>query len=140
MSEIRIQKLKDILLELRHLDGNVPPFEALKITPSQYVYIDKLHHVGPCKLQTLAQDLGLTPPTVSVMIKGLERKALVIRNVDVTDRRSFIFKLTRNGQSVYTKVDNFRCNKVATLLAHINEEEQELLLKLLEKTIKTKKE
>ncbi len=137
MGELQQQQLMEILLRLRHLEGADPPFDALQITAVQFVYIDKLHKVGPCSLQMLSQELDLTPPTVSVMLKGLEQKALVTRQRDETDGRSYIFKLTKKGQSVFMKVDRFRRDKVANILNHLKDAEQEQLLMLLDKATKT---
>lgn len=126
----------DILLRLRHLEGTIPPLDALQITPAQYAYIDKLRQVGPCSLQMLSQELELTPPTVSVMIKALERKGLVNRHRDNVDNRSFIFKLTRKGRNLYEQVDQFRKVRVANLLDRLEDQEQIQLLMLLDKATK----
>ena len=57
----------------------------------------------------LADLLGLTNSNTSKVIKSVEEKGLVQRNIGKDDKRQMYFSLTENGQ---TRLDKIRCEEI----------------------------
>nr|WP_237703295.1 winged helix DNA-binding protein [Paenibacillus larvae] len=77
--------------------------------------------------------LRVTSPTVTQLIKGLENKGLVERNMDKTDRRAVRVKLTEQGMEVTRKAREKFANNFKELVDYLGEEDSEQLAVLLNK-------
>lgn len=80
--------------------------------------------------------LRVTSPTVTQLIKGLEIKGLVERNMDKTDRRAVRVKLTEQGIAVTRKAREKFANNFKELADFLGEEDSEQLVVLLNKVFK----
>jgi DNA-binding MarR family transcriptional regulator len=140
MDEKRISLLIDLMLRFHHFGDAIPPFDELGITPAQFYYIDQLARKGPCSLKDVTEGMGLSPASVSVMLKHLEERGLISRKVNPTDKRSFDLDPTRAGRSIFSKVDRYRKQKAQMFLSRLNETEQGQFLMLFEKTMNEPKE
>jgi len=56
-----------------------------------------LRSYGPCRVGTLARVFGHQPSTLTSLLDRLESRALIRREVDAEDRRSFKVSLTAAG-------------------------------------------
>jgi DNA-binding MarR family transcriptional regulator len=83
----------------------------------------------------LADELGLTPGTVSVRIDRLVDDGLVTRVPDPDTRRSVLIALTPKGRELFERVAPAHLANEARLLSALTEAEQELLADLLRKLL-----
>lgn len=86
-------------------------------------------------IQDLAEGLNLTPPTVSVAVRKLEESGWLRRESDEQDRRASCIFLTRRAVEMVKQLTKKRQDKISQLLDSLTKEEQQLLLRLLEKVI-----
>ncbi len=56
--------------------------EAVGLTPTQEQILTRLAARGPSRVSVLADDLGVTQPTISDAVAALPRKAHVARGID----------------------------------------------------------
>lgn len=82
-------------------------------------------------LLTVANHLGLTPPTVSKMVEGLVLKQLIMREISSKDRRKVTMKLTCQGELVLEKVRYGTQIRLSEILSPLTQEEGEMLLQSL---------
>ena len=125
----------DLLDRLRRLGPGRPPFEEIRITPSQLLLLDRIIASPGCSIREVAEGLGLTPPTVSVGVRRLEEAGLVERHPNPRDGRAIRVFPTARGERLHRRVQEFRRRKVQRLLAGLTVQEQEALLDLLERAI-----
>ncbi len=83
----------------------------------------------------LADELGLTPGTVSVRVDRLAEKGLVARTPDPELRRNVLITLTDNGRKLFEHVVPAHLDNEARLLAALDDGEQHLLAGLLRKLL-----
>ncbi|WP_175074319.1 MarR family winged helix-turn-helix transcriptional regulator [Terribacillus sp. AE2B 122] len=100
-------------------------------------------HVGQdnllCKLwredgltqRELCNKLNCEPPTVTNMVKALEKKGLVIRRSDRNDKRITRIFLTESGRNLETPVNEKWRKQQDRLLTDITLDEKMLLRRLL---------
>jgi DNA-binding MarR family transcriptional regulator len=83
----------------------------------------------------LADELGLTPGTVSVRIDRLVEDGLVSREPDPDARRNVLVALTPRGRELFERVVPAHLANEARLLSALSESEQKLLADLLRKLL-----
>ena len=82
---------------------------------------------GPITLRDLAAAEGVTPPTMTRLVDGLEGEGLVVRSDDPSDGRAIRIRATAKGTKLLM---NARAQRVAALTARVADlsaDEQDLL-------------
>jgi DNA-binding MarR family transcriptional regulator len=103
-------------------DLSVPQFRAL-------VYLSR--EVGP-SLSNVAEHLGLTPPSTSVMMDGLVSRGLVARQVHPADRRRVTLELTPAGQAAMESAHEMTQSRLAERLAELPEPERAAIVQAMQ--------
>lgn len=85
-----IQSLRVQMRAQRQHDLSVPQFRTLAFLS---------RHPGS-SLSAAAEHIGLTLPTMSVLVEGLVQRGLVDRTADARDRRRVLLTLTTEGQAL----------------------------------------
>lgn len=83
----------------------------------------------------ISQFLRVTSPTVTQLVNGLEKKELVKRNLDKTDRRVVRIQLTNKGLKVAKQTEANFIASFKGLVDYLGEEQSDLLANLLMKTV-----
>jgi DNA-binding MarR family transcriptional regulator len=79
----------------------------------------------------LAERAGVTRATVSGLLDGLERDALLERHVDPADKRRVNVRLTATGEALAVDLFDQHTQWIRTLFADLSEEERALLSGML---------
>ena len=103
-------------------DLSVPQFRTL-------AYLS--HHPGS-SLSAVAEFIGLTLPSMSILVDGLVERALVQRLTDTRDRRRMTLTLTEAGGQLYDRALQGAEARFAALLAPLAETERVAILHALE--------
>jgi DNA-binding MarR family transcriptional regulator len=83
----------------------------------------------------LADELGLTPGTVSVRVDRLVEQGLALRTQDPDSQRNALIALTSQGRALFERVAPAHLDNEQRLLAALTEPEQQLLADLLRKLL-----
>jgi DNA-binding MarR family transcriptional regulator len=67
------------------------------MTPARLSVLSVLVFGGPCTLSDLAKTEGVTAPTMTRLVQGLESDGFVVRRSDSDDRRAVILYATKRG-------------------------------------------
>ena len=84
-------------------------------------------------MSSLAKKLGLDASTLTRNINNLERRKLIIRQLDNRDRRIQLILLSINGKDVVRNIENHLEEKIYHVLNIIDLDTQEHLITVLEK-------
>lgn len=90
----------------------------------RYPYVQGMY------VSELADKTHVTPPAVSRMLKALEQKGLIVRNVDRDDRRNTFIRITDEGEDVREKTMEAVGALFARVFQRMGEEEMHTLLRL----------
>jgi DNA-binding MarR family transcriptional regulator len=103
------------------------------LTPRQCHAISELGEAGRVRMKALADQLGITTGTMTIMADRLESMKLVQRVEDPTDKRASNIMLTDEGRVVFGQ--HARCHErlAGEILSALSAEEAERFLPLLEK-------
>lgn len=94
-----------------------------ELTPTQAHTIEIIGNNGELRMKELAQIMGITTGTLTVMIDKLENNDLVKRKINETDRRSYVICLTSKGESYYEKHHKLHYNLTKELISTLNKKE-----------------
>lgn len=81
----------------------------------------------------LAKRAGVTRPTMTGLLDGLQEVGLVQRHSHPDDRRSFTVSLTERGREFLDNMLPEHFRRVGGLMSQLNEEERKMLVTLLQK-------
>ena len=84
-----------------------------------------LHRHGQANLGELADEMGVTVSTTSRLVDRLVTAGLVDRRIAEHTRREISLRLTRQGQAMLRRYDNFRLVSLYECLDALPEDERE---------------
>ncbi len=75
-----------------------------ELSPVEGHTVSYLESYAPCPISELVRVFGLKQSTMTSMLDRLERQRLIVRTLNPDDRRSFLVKITRQGQAMAKKI------------------------------------
>ena len=113
--------------EMKDLNCSIPQIELLRC----------LKECGEISLTDTAKLLGVTKPSASVMVDGMETRGLVRRTTTENDRRGVSITLTPKSRTLIKTIEEKKKKVIAVLLKKMNSREQAELTTLLAKLIES---
>ncbi len=110
--------------------------EQVGLTPRQCHAVVKIGEAGVMRMKPLAELLGITTGTLTILIDRLQKQGLCERVGDNSDKRVFHIALTPAGQDIYqmherqhhelmdeiySVISSEDCNKLGQILEQINQ-------------------
>lgn len=114
--------------------------EPFGLTPSQSRALGVIdrhsrHAERPPRLGDIAGRLDIAPRSVTEVVDALEKRGLVRRSPDPTDRRAVTIALTDEGTALRRKVGLVRAKKGDEFFGHLTEDQRETLTELLQQAL-----
>jgi MarR family 2-MHQ and catechol resistance regulon transcriptional repressor len=110
----------------RHLD-------EVNLTISQFGVLEALLHLGPMCQKDLAQKILKTGGNLTLVIDNLEKRQLVVRERDSSDRRQIYVHLTRSGEELIKEIFPRHVAAVVEEMNILTSQEQQELDRLCRK-------
>ncbi len=108
-----------------------------KLTISQFGVLEALYHLGPLCQRDIGRKILKTSGNITLVIDNLEKRELVVREKDMSDRRYITVKLTDKGESLISKIFPTHAKIASKVFSVFNSQELEGLgrtLKILGKS------
>ncbi|AEX40543.1 Multiple antibiotic resistance protein marR [Corynebacterium pseudotuberculosis] len=115
------EKIRPALTQLYVLYFRVA--EQSDLTQPQLTIMTRLANTGPARISHIAQAEGIRMPTASNALHHLEKRGIVERIRDESDRRGVKVQLTDFGQAELLRVGEERTQYLADMLATLPPEE-----------------
>jgi len=106
---------------------------ALGLTPPQFDIISTLGNTPGITFNKLAEKTLITKGTLTGIIDRLEQKGLVRREVPADDRRSFVARLTSEGERVFEETFPLHINYLKQRFEKLDRHELKQIQAALEK-------
>lgn len=103
------------------------------LTPEQFLLIDLLWNHGAMSQQKMADTMQKDKNSITKLVDALEKKGLVERRKDSSDRRSNTLTLTKKAESMKTGAKEAGISMLDKVLEGISEEELKAFLNTLGK-------
>jgi DNA-binding MarR family transcriptional regulator len=122
-----------------HIDAELESvFRAFGLTPPDFaalVTLARIIDTHGVSQHRLADELGLTPGTISVRIDRLVDRGLAERKADPDSKRNTLVALTAQGRELFERVTPTHLANEQRLLAALSDSERQLLADLLRKLL-----
>lgn len=107
--------------------------EGINLTAEQFLVMDALWNQGEMTQQSIAYIIQKDKNSVTQFIDNLEKKGLVQRVVDTSDRRVNNIKLSKTGMAMKENTKRVAIEAINNILAGISEEELKAFASVLNK-------
>ena len=104
-----------------------------KLTPSQFGVLEALFHLGPMVQRDLASKLLVTGGNITMVVDNLEKRRLVRRERDESDRRFVNVYLTDEGLELIRQLFPHHAKEIAAEMKTLTPDEQDTLGRLCRK-------
>lgn len=111
--------------------GN-PERTTLELNVRQRLVIQSLGIAGGRPMAAIAQQLGLTPSTMTGLVDRLEEQGYLRREAHPSDRRATILRLTRKGETAFQREVEFYRALVDQTLSVLGQDAKKLVLAALD--------
>jgi MarR family 2-MHQ and catechol resistance regulon transcriptional repressor len=116
------------------LSGRVEAhFSELGLTVSQFGVLEALFHLGPLNQKNLAAKILKSTGNITMVIDNLEKRGLVKRTRDESDRRHYSVAITRKGVDMISSFFPQHVARIVKEMSVISGAEQEELGRLCKK-------
>jgi DNA-binding MarR family transcriptional regulator len=121
----------NLRLSTETLAAAAPEIEAAGLEPKEFFVLDGLEE-RPYPAE-LARHLSMPKPTVTLYLKNLQGRGLIVRAIDRQDMRRHRLELTELGRETVTNARAILSARYGERLARLSAREQNEFAKLLEK-------
>ncbi len=108
-------------------------FRDKGLTVSQFSVLDVLYTKGELRICELLKTVLSTSGNMTVVIKNMEQRDWLYRNISETDKRAFIVGLTEKGKKLFESVLPEHRAEIEKTYSIITSEEKKQLIDILRK-------
>ena len=125
--------MQRLLHEIMHLSGRyaMSQLKEFDLSHGQMGILMNLEERGEMSQSDLAKEIHLKPPSITVAIRKLEKKDLIVRKPDENDQRIIRIDITEKGRACVTPVKEILKQVDTCLCKDMSAEEVMLLRRLL---------
>ena len=127
-------RMLDLFKRMSKLPMMKPPSKSPLSMP-QVAMLNWVARSPGCGVREIAQELHVTPPTVSVGVRKLVKDGWLEQKHDPDDRRARPLFLTQKGEVFVDTVRQHRAQMIKLFLSGLSSDEQEQLVSLLDRAI-----
>lgn len=131
------KRIFDIISRLKRSDVHAVGDMENDIRPSEEMFlikIDMLSIKHNVKINDLVNMSKFAPSTISTILKALEDKGYVTREVNKDNRREVFVKIKDSGKLKLEAAKKRHFDMVSDLISYLGEEDARKLIEILEKT------
>jgi MarR family 2-MHQ and catechol resistance regulon transcriptional repressor len=111
----------------------LPDLLAADLAPTQLGVLDALLHLGPMCQRDLGKKILKSPGNITTVIDNLERRGLVRRQREATDRRYITIHLTSQGRDRIKRFLPTHVRGIAEAMGVLSQEEQTTMASICRK-------
>jgi DNA-binding MarR family transcriptional regulator len=110
---------------------------AGSLTLHQLQALQTIRHKQPVKMRDLANELGVSPASATLLVDKLIEGGWLSRTTDEQDRRSIYVQLTDIAKQRFTELRKRRHEQIDRILGHLARKDLEDLARILDKVCET---
>lgn len=103
------------------------------ISPQQFYLLNLIHENENLNQKVIAEKMRITPATLSVRLKRLEKAGFLIRQIDEHDKRNFVLKITNQGEELIVHSHQFMKRNISLMFEGFTQEELDSLKSCFQK-------
>jgi DNA-binding MarR family transcriptional regulator len=128
---------KSLIGKLSHISHNFKQirfsqFEEIGLYPGQPRLLHSLAEKDGISQRALAQQMNITPATLTRMLQRMEKNNLIIRKADEKDQRIILVYMTDTARETLKKLDRINEKTEEDIFGTLNEDDREKLTAYLD--------
>ncbi|GGG19720.1 MarR family winged helix-turn-helix transcriptional regulator [Paenibacillus aceti] len=131
----KAQRLMEVFNRFRRVGCYKPALEGMKSSEIKVLFIIRRVSCEDSRgvtISAISNMMEVTSPTVTPLVRSLEKRGLVTRYTDEQDRRAVRIKLTEQGEAITRKAQEAYTRRFNGLIDYLGEEKSGQLADLLE--------
>lgn len=108
-------------------------FTQYGLSLGQFAVLEALYHKGDLSVGQVQKKILSTSGTIPVIVSNLEKRGLLERLPDVTDKRKCLLHITEEGRKLVEEVFPENKKVIIDSMTNWSDEEKEQMLKILKK-------
>lgn len=109
---------------IRNLNRHLSESEQKMFSNTDYYYLAAIYHMDKPNLSQVAEELGLTRPAISALVKKLSRLELVEKIQSEEDKRIYHLNVTEKGKKI-AEGDEIIYQKISSLIMSLLDNEEQ---------------
>ena len=131
LDECAFQVLEIVPLVMRSVRAEMRCHRAADLSVPQFRTLAFLNRQAGASLTQVADHIGLTLPSMSLLVEGLVERKLISRSPHTADRRRVTLTLTARGQSVLEAAHDAARAALAEKLAALSAQERAIVVQAM---------
>ena len=103
------------------------------VTQTQFLVIISIHSSGKCSMNTLADSMHVSMPTISGVVDRLVKSGYILRVEDSSDRRLVLVELSAKGKNLVEQFQKAAGTRWEEILKSLSPKELESMQHLFQK-------
>jgi DNA-binding MarR family transcriptional regulator len=132
LDECARQVLETVPLVMRTVRAEMRRRRAADLSVPQFRTLNFLNRQAGASLSQVAEHIGLTLPSMSLLVEGLVERKLILRNTCAADRRRITLTLTARGQSVLEAAHGATQAALAEKLAALSAKDRGIVVRAMQ--------
>jgi len=132
LDECARQVLETVPLVMRAVRAEMRRHRAADLSVPQFRTLTFLNRQAGASLSQVAEHIGLTLPSMSLLVDGLVERKLILRNTHTADRRRVTLTLTARGQSVLEAAHDAALAALAGKLAALSAQDRAIVVQAMQ--------
>jgi DNA-binding MarR family transcriptional regulator len=132
LDECARQVLETVPLVMRTVRAEMRRRRAADLSVPQFRTLNFLNRQAGASLSQVAEHIGLTLPSMSLLVEGLVERKLILRDTCAADRRRITLTLTARGQSVLEAAHGATQAALAEKLAALSAQDQVIVVQAMQ--------
>ena len=124
--------LETVPLVMRTVRAEMRRHRTADLSVPQFRTLNFLNRQAGASLSQVAEHIGLTLPSMSLLVEGLVERKLILRNTCAADRRRITLTLTARGQSVLEAAHGATQAALAEKLAALSAKDQVIVVQAMQ--------
>jgi DNA-binding MarR family transcriptional regulator len=132
LDECARQVLETVPLVMRTVRAEMRRRRTADLSVPQFRTLNFLNRQAGASLSQVAEHIGLTLPSMSLLVEGLVERKLILRNTHAADRRRVTLTLTARGQSVLEAAHGATQAALAEKLAALSAQDRTIIVQAMQ--------
>lgn len=135
VKKIDLKKFAELLFSMRgsFLYMMKSVLADFNLTPAQKIGMEIIQGKGFFRMANIAEILGITNSATTQLMNSLEKKGLVTRIKDNSDKRAFKMKISSKGEALLKEIRKREIMAMENYFECLNEFEINIFMKTIEK-------
>lgn len=116
---------------IKNLNKHLSETELKSFSNNDYYYLTAIYHLGKPNFSQVAEELGLTKPAISILVKKLIKMNLIEKIQSEEDKRVYFIRVTEKGKKIVGGDDELYLRLSSLMKSLLNNDEQYVFIDTL---------